>query len=79
MEEETSKSRVSKVLEQQLGRCNEVLSVFMENGMSRGFDEYRMRNLLGLAKVSAQLAAVIGRLDNATGSKNSQNRGSNPQ
>jgi hypothetical protein len=80
MEMETRNERVAAALEKQLGDCQSVLGDCMSHIQKKGhWGDWELRNMLGLMKISAQLGAVIGRLEVAPAPKNRDSRNSNPQ
>lgn len=88
MGSETRKTRVSSTLEEQFLRCDEVLHDAIARTSEDGSYSLTMvRTVVSLARVSAQLAGAIARLEagpdpsrrRRTGNENSENRGSIPQ
>ncbi|HEY8670741.1 MAG TPA: hypothetical protein VIL63_07875 [Terriglobales bacterium] len=80
MEMETRNQRVAAALENQLERCQSALGDCMSHIDKKGhWGEWELRNMLGLMKMSAQLGAVIGRLEPSSATKNRDSCNSNPQ
>jgi hypothetical protein len=80
VEAETRSQRVAAALEKQLENCQSALGDCMSHIQKNGhWGDWELRNMLGLMKISAQLGAVIGRLELSPASKNRDSRNSNPQ
>jgi DNA anti-recombination protein RmuC len=78
MDSETRSQRVAAALEKQLQNCQDVLGDCIDHIHKNGrWGEWELRNMLGLMKMSAQLGAVIGRLEPTA--KNRESRNLNPQ
>lgn len=77
METETRNQRIAAALEEEFQSCHGLLSGALAHITKQGsFEPWQMRNLVGLVRRTAQLAATINKLGGNPPAKNFENRGS---
>jgi hypothetical protein len=77
MEIETRNQRITAALEEEFQSCHELLAGALAHIAKQGsFEAWQMRNLMGLMRTTAQLAATINKLGGSPPAQNSENRGS---
>lgn len=77
---DTRNQRMAAALEEEFQSCHNLLSGALAGVAKRGsFQDWEMRSILGLMRTTAQVAAIISKLQGKAPQKNLENRGSIPQ
>jgi len=77
---DTRNQRMAAALEEEFQSCHSLLSGALAGVANRGsFQDWEMRSILGLMRTTAQVAAIISKLQGKAPQKNLENRGSIPQ
>jgi hypothetical protein len=77
MDTDARSQRIAAALEEEFQGCHELLAGALAHIAKQGsFEAWQMRNLVGLMRTTAQLAATINKLGGNPPAKNLENRGS---